>query len=360
MSSLPTLFKGRILESLHICTELQFLHLFHRGGNPGKNATLFIKDTKFKQVPVRIYQPKSPSAGRRKGIVYFHGGGWVFGSIGSHDNICRYLARESESVVVSVGYRLAPEHRYPVPLNDCLAATTHFLETAEDYGVDSAGILLAGDSAGGNLAAAVCQTLVSKQGLPEVRAQILIYPVLQAVDFDLPSYQQNRAVPLLFRERLVFYVLQYVKGDASLLHEVLRGLHVPMNLKLHFRKWLSADHIPKEFKARGYKPAVPISCDEEVYEAVKGLCDPECSPLIAEDAVVCRLPEACIVTCEYDVLRDEALLYKKRLEDNGIRVTWHHVAHGFHGIVSFFDKGFFHFPSGKKAMDEIVKFIKSL
>uniref|UniRef100_A0ABM5EL79 Arylacetamide deacetylase-like 4 n=1 Tax=Pogona vitticeps TaxID=103695 RepID=A0ABM5EL79_9SAUR len=347
---------GRILENLHICTQLQFVRFLKNRRRQRRDSTLFFKDAKFKHVPVRIYQPKVPSAGRRRGIVYFHGGWWVFGSIRTHDNICQYLARESESVVVSVEYRLAPEHTYPAPLNDCLAAASHFLEAAEEYGVDKTRIVVAGDSAGGNLAASVCQALASKPGLVKVRAQILIYPLLQGVDFNLPSYQQNQAVPFSFRARTVFFCLQYLNGDPSPLEEVLKGSHVPAHLKLHYKRWLSADHIPREFKARGYAPSAPAACKDDVYEAVKSLSTPEFSPLLAEDAVVRLLPETFILTCEYDGLRDDGLLYKKRLEDQGVRVVWCHLAHGFHGIISLFDG----FPSGKKGLEDIVTFVKSL
>lgn len=351
---------GRILENLRICRQIQFVRYFQDKVTQGRDSTLFKKDVKFRDVPVRIYQPKAPSAGRRKGIIYFHGGGWVMGSICTHDKICCDFARESESVVVSVGYRLAPENKYPAQLDDCLAAATHFLESAEDHGVDPAQVIVAGDSAGGNLAAAVCQVLSGRPGLPKVRAQILIYPLLQAIDFNLPSYQQNRAMPLLYRERAAFYVLQYLSGDASLMDEVLEGSHIPVNQKLQYRKWLSADNIPKEFKSRGYTPPVTMACDNDVHEELKALSRPGFSPLLAEDSVVCQLPETCIVTCEYDVLRDDGLLYKKRLEDHQIPVTWYHIVNGFHGSVNFAGPGWFSFPSGKKAMDDIVKFIKSL
>ncbi|NXJ91731.1 ADCL4 protein, partial [Corythaixoides concolor] len=102
----------------------------------------------------------------------------------SHEKLCRYIARESESVVVSVGYRLAPEHKYPAAYEDCLNATIHFMKNIEHYGVDPARIIVCGDSAGGNLAAAVSQTLAERSDLPKLRAQILIYPGLQALDFN--------------------------------------------------------------------------------------------------------------------------------------------------------------------------------
>uniref|UniRef100_A0A8D2LMQ2 Alpha/beta hydrolase fold-3 domain-containing protein n=1 Tax=Varanus komodoensis TaxID=61221 RepID=A0A8D2LMQ2_VARKO len=348
--------------NLYICPQLKFMRLLSNGRKPGKDPTLFIRDVKLAHVSARIYQPKTPSAGRRKGIVYFHGGGWVIGSIREflYRGPQTFSTGESESVVVSVDYRLAPEHIFPAPLNDCLAATTHFLETAEDYGVDRARVIVAGDSAGGNLAAMVAHTLASRPDLPKLRAQVLIYPVLQAVDFNLPSYQQNRAVPLLYREQAAFYVLQYLKGNAALLEEVLESSHVPVELRLHYRKWLSADHIPEEFKARGFKPPVVAACGDEVHEALKNLSCSESFPLLAEDAVLRLLPETFLLTCEYDVLRDDGLLYKKRLEENGRAVTWFHIANGFHGVISFFDSGWFSFPSGKKGMTEIVNFIKRL
>lgn len=257
-------------------------------------------------------------------------------------------------------YRLAPEHRHPAQLNDCVAASTHFLKVAEDYGVDSSWVILAGNEAGGNLAARVCQILASGSGPTKVRAQILLCPVLQAVDFNLPSYQQNRAVPLLFRERAAFYLLQRSTGDASRLGDVLEGSHVPMKLKAQYRKWLSGDLLPEGFRARGYKPTTCLSSREDISGALESLTLPECSPLLAEEAVLRLLPETFILTCEYDVLRDDGLLYKKRLEEQHVPVTWLHLANGFHGITDFFERGWLSFPSGKKGVDDIVSFIKGL
>ncbi|NWY68922.1 ADCL4 protein, partial [Erithacus rubecula] len=159
----------------------------------------------------------------------------------THEELCCFLARESQSVVVSVGYRLAPEHKYPAAYEDCLSATLHFLQHLQHYGVDPARVTVCGDSAGGNLAAAVSQSLAGSSHLPRLRAQILIYPGLQALDFNLPSYQQNRGVPLLFRERAVYYSLHYVQGDTSNLEEVLEGSHIPPDMRLKYSKWVSAE-----------------------------------------------------------------------------------------------------------------------
>ncbi|NXO59408.1 ADCL4 protein, partial [Aramus guarauna] len=159
----------------------------------------------------------------------------------SYEKICRYIARESKSVVVSVGYRLAPEHKYPAAYEDCLNATIYFMKNIEHYGVDPARIIVCGDSAGGNLAAAVSQTLAGRSDLPKLRAQILIYPGLQALDFNLPSYQQNQGVPLLFREHAAFFALLYLNGDALHMQEVLDGSHIPPAMRLKYRKWVSPD-----------------------------------------------------------------------------------------------------------------------
>uniref|UniRef100_A0A8C9L5W6 Alpha/beta hydrolase fold-3 domain-containing protein n=1 Tax=Pavo cristatus TaxID=9049 RepID=A0A8C9L5W6_PAVCR len=332
----------------------------------GADQKLFIKDLCFEQVPVRIYQPKAPSASPRRGVMFFHGGGWVFGSLGKISNrsycnlICRAVREEAQKRSASSLYRLAPEHKYPAAYEDCLNASVHLMRNAEHYGVDPARISVCGDSAGGNLAAAVSQTLAGRADLPRLRAQILIYPILQALDFNLPSYRQNQGVPLLFQERAAFYVLQYLNGNASNLEQVLEGSHIPIDIKLNYRKWVSEDYIPEKFKARGYKPHVLLDCSTEVYETVKRFCEPNLCPLLAEDAVVHQLPESFILTCEYDVLRDDGLLYKKRLEDNGVRVTWCHLEDGFHGIINSFNSEWMSFSSGKRGLDNIVSFLKSL
>ncbi|KFO59575.1 Arylacetamide deacetylase-like 4, partial [Corvus brachyrhynchos] len=250
----------------------------------------------------------------------------------SYERICRYIARKSDSVVVSVGYRLAPEHPFPAQFEDCLTATIHFLRTAQDHGVDPSRIVVCGDSSGGTLTAAVAQALVNRRDLPKLRAQILIYPFLQCMDFNLPSYQQNEKVPILLKERTLVLGLKYVNEDFCL-EELFKGCHVSEDQRLKYQKWVSPDYIPLEFKTRGFKPSPIYPPSKQICEVVKSMFDPVFSPLLAEDSVIARLPETFILTCEFDVLRDDGLLYKKRLEDHGIKVTWCHLQEGFHGTV---------------------------
>ncbi|XP_041275574.1 arylacetamide deacetylase-like 4 [Onychostruthus taczanowskii] len=349
---------GRLFEKIELCSSLAFRRLVFSGRRPGPAPAVRQEDGLFGRVPVRLYRRRGPAP--RSAVLLFHGGGWICCSLDSHERICQYIAKESGSLVVSVGYRLAPEHKYPAAYEDCLNATQHFLQHLQHYGVDPARVTVCGDSAGGNLAAAVSQTLAGRSDLPRLRAQILIYPGLQALDFNLPSYQQNRGVPLLFRERAAFYSLQYVQGDTSNLEEVLEGSHIPPDMRLKYRKWVSPDNIPEEFKVRGYKPHEPCEFKPEVFEKVKRIHEPTLCPLFAEDTIIQQLPETFILTCEYDVLRDDGLLYKKRLEDNGVRVTWYHLEDGFHGIVNLFDYFGLSFPSGKRGLDRVVAFIKGL
>ncbi|NXJ12471.1 ADCL4 protein, partial [Odontophorus gujanensis] len=159
----------------------------------------------------------------------------------AYERTCRYLSRKTNSVVVSVGYRLAPEYPYPAQFQDCLTATIHFMKTAQDYGVDPSRIIVCGDSSGGTITAAVAQALVNRRDVPKLRAQILIYPFLQAADFDLPSYQQNAKIPVLIRERTLILGLKYLNKDVSAVNTLLKGTHVSAERRQKYQKWLSAD-----------------------------------------------------------------------------------------------------------------------
>ncbi|XP_069730655.1 arylacetamide deacetylase-like 4 [Phaenicophaeus curvirostris] len=350
---------GKFLEKVGITSEISIIRTVMDGIPPFKDKHLFIKDLSFEKVNVRIYQPKISTTGQRRGILYFHGGVGQFGSIRAYERTCRFFARSSNSVVVSVGYRLAPEYPYPTQFEDCLVATIHFMKAAQDYGVDSSRITVCGDSSGGTLAAAVAQALVNRTDLPKLRAQILIYPFLQAVDFDLPSYQQNKGVPLLLKERTIAFGLKYLNKDLSDIKAVAKGCHVPEDLQLKYQKWVSADYIPRKFKRRGYKPSTTRPFSEELSTPMKVVFDPVFSPLLAEDSVIARLPETFILTCEFDVLRDDGLLYKKRLKDHGIKVTWCHLQEGFHGIIllAFWGR-LIAFQSGNQGLEEIVNFLR--
>uniref|UniRef100_A0A8C4V3H6 Alpha/beta hydrolase fold-3 domain-containing protein n=1 Tax=Falco tinnunculus TaxID=100819 RepID=A0A8C4V3H6_FALTI len=332
------------LESLGITEEHTLLRLIADGLPASRDSKLFIKDLHFDEVPVRIYLPRVPSANKRRGVLVFHGGCGIFGSIKLDSSLLP-------------PYRLSPDHKYPAQTLDCLAATVHFLKTAENYGVDPDRIIICGDSAGGTFTASVCQELANRRDIPKIRAQVLIYPLLQALNFNLPSHQKNGFIAFLSQERAVYFVLKYLNKDCSMKEAILAGSHVPESINLKYRKWINPDLIPEVFRL-DYKPPLPTSFLPQVHEETKELFETRFSPLLAEDAVVCCLPDTCIITCEHDVLRDDGLLYKKRLEDNNIKVTWHHIQEGFHCALGFFGYGIFSFPSSSKIVNHTVNFIK--
>ncbi|XP_037586727.1 arylacetamide deacetylase-like 3 [Cebus imitator] len=285
---------------------------------------------------------------------------WAPGSMAeTHHGICSRLCKESDSVVLAVGYRKLPKYKCPVSIRDCLAATIHFLRSLHAYGVDPARVVVCGDSLGGGLATVVCQKLVNTPDLPRIRAQILIYAILQVLDFQTPSFQQRKNIPMLCWSFTWYCLYHYLDISSSWQEVIMKGAHLPAKVWEKYRKWLGPENIPERFKS-GYqqKPHEPVN--EAAYLELSVVLDVMCSPLIAEDDIVSQLPEACIVSCEYDTLRDSSLLYKKRLEDLGVPVTWHHVEDGFHGVLNTIDLNFLYFPSSTRILNVLTNFIKGL
>ncbi|STY28883.1 alpha/beta hydrolase [Legionella wadsworthii] len=211
------------------------------------------------KIPTRIYHPapqkKLPS------ILYFHGGGHLSGSIDTHDALCRRIAVASHSVLVSVGYRLAPEFPYPAGLLDCIAIYKNRVELLKEIEVNTDCVFLAGDSAGGNLAISVCDQI---KGIREqaIKGLVLIYP---SVDFSMnyDSYQRNGEGYLLSREKIQWYFDNYFKDGGD------RIQASPINLK----------HLN-------------------------------------------LLPPCYIAAAEYDPLLDEAIAFAKKIESLGVSVTF--------------------------------------
>jgi acetyl esterase len=232
-------------------------------------------------IPVRVYTPSNnDDASPPAAVVYLHGGGWVFMSIETHDTICRRLAAASGSVVVSVQYRLAPEHPFPVPLDDCYAATTWVADHAAELGTEPGLLAVMGDSAGGNLAAAVTLAARERAG-PRIAAQVLMYPALDPAR-DTASYTENGTGYLLDEPSMQWFWQQYLQSD---------------------------DHEK----------------------------DPLAAPGRADD--LRGLPTATVITAEFDPLRDEGENYAARLAEAGVAARSHRVPgmlHGFLGMPAMF------------------------
>ena len=164
-----------------------------------------------RQVALRHYRPAGQAVG--PGIVYMHGGGFIFGDLDSHDSVTADLALRSGASVVAVDYSLAPEHPYPAPVEDSYAALCHVAANAERYGIDPARLAVAGDSAGGKLTASLSLLARDKEG-PALRAQLLIYPSigLGTVAGGSANYQDQ---PLLSSEEMRYYAQAYLGGDGT-------------------------------------------------------------------------------------------------------------------------------------------------
>jgi acetyl esterase len=224
------------------------------------------------ELPVRIYTPSGE--GPHPGLVYFHGSGWVVLNIAVCDTTMRALANSTGCVVVAVNYQKAPEHPFPIPFDDCWATTTWVFEHASDLNVDAERIGVIGDSAGGNLAAAVALR-ARDEGAPKLAYQALIYPAVEH-NWDTASAHENAEGYLLQRESMRWFWNHYVQ-DESL-----------------------AD-------------------------------DPRVSPLKAADHA--GLPPTFIATAEFDPLRDDGRAYHAKLHDAGVPVTYveyEGMIHGFY------------------------------
>src|SRR5262245_58445222 len=162
-------------------------------------------------IPLRVYRP--PSQSRPPAILFFHGGGFVLGDLDSHDSICAGICSETGAVLIAVHYRPAPEHVFPAAFDACYAALCHVAANPDGFGIDAARLAVCGDSAGGNLAAAVALAARDRNG-PQLAGQVLIYP-LCGIDFNLPAAHENANAPMLTRDAMMRYIELYLGGDGS-------------------------------------------------------------------------------------------------------------------------------------------------
>uniref|UniRef100_A0A3P9P861 Neutral cholesterol ester hydrolase 1 n=2 Tax=Poecilia reticulata TaxID=8081 RepID=A0A3P9P861_POERE len=303
-----------------------------------------VSDITFAGVPVRVYEPPAGGEGHlRRGLLYLHGGGWAFGSgkMGAYDKVSRMISDELNTVVVSVEYRLFPEVLFPEPFLDCVAAAKHFLspEVLDKYAIDPERVAVSGDSAGGNLAAAVAQEVATDDSVPvKFSVQALIYPVLQALDFNTPSYVQNRNMAILPRQVMVQFWLQYLGADISLQPQLIANNHSALQhsvLTPELRSRLDWTSLLSQKFKKSYKPVVAERDSHGLLKKIPGLLDARSSPLLAGPEVLAKCPRAYILTCEFDVLRDDGLMYARRLKDAGVAVTSDYYEDGFHGCLSF-------------------------
>jgi acetyl esterase len=242
-------------------------------------------------IPLRVYRGIGVPVTDGPGLLYLHGGGWVLGNLDSHDEICRWFANLAQCTVVCPDYRLAPEHKFPAGLTDCAATLTFMVGSAADLGIDPKRIAVAGDSAGGNLAAVLA--LMARSGdAPEIAAQLLIYPNTDAAQ-TADSYRRYAEGYGLTASAMTWFRDHYVRSETD-------------------------------------------------------IADWRVSPLRADS--VSGASPAFIITAGYDILVDEGRAYAKRLQDDGVRVVPRHWPGQIHGFVSMGK----YIPVARQAVEEAV------
>ncbi|XP_070801815.1 arylacetamide deacetylase [Pituophis catenifer annectens] len=306
---------------------------------PTSDEKVIVTDTKFGHVPVRLYIPTKQSDVLKRAMIFIHGGGWCVGSatMKSYDLLSRWTSERLNAVVVSVDYRLAPKYRFPVAFEDVYSVAKYFLQSSilEKYNVDASRIGIAGDSAGGNLAAAVTQQLLDD---PEVKAkfkiQALFYPGLQTIDLELPSYQDNKNMPILPKTLLIRFLSEYITSDESFFNalETNQHVHAEFNHLFKFVNW--SNWLPERFK-KGHVYTDPSHRNFKIGHKYPDLLDPRMTPLLIEDIKLRGLPLTYVITCQYDVLRDDGIIYVSRLRKAGVQVTHEHVDNAVHGVITF-------------------------
>jgi len=227
-------------------------------------------------IPVRVFRAAEPGPQPRPLVAYFHGGGWVFGDLDSYDSMCRTLARASGSIVVCVDYRLAPEHPFPAGFEDCFAVTRWLSSNGEELGGDPSRLAVAGDSAGGNLAAATALR-ARDEGNPALGFELLMYPALDP-RMGSASYEENAEDPFLSRNEMEWCWPRYL----------------------------------------GFAAGEP---------------EPYAAPALASD--LSGLAPALVIVAGHDPLRDEALTYAERLRAAGVPVELKFYESMVHGFLSF-------------------------
>ncbi|XP_051041860.1 neutral cholesterol ester hydrolase 1 [Phodopus roborovskii] len=327
----------------HHLIALNFIIVSFGKKSASSSPKVKVTDTDFDGVEVRVFEgsPK-PNEQLLRSVVYIHGGGWALASakISYYDELCTSMAEELNAVIVSIEYRLVPQVHFPEQIYDVIRATRYFLqpEVLEKYKVDPARVAVSGDSAGGNLAAALGQQFTYIASLKnKLKLQALIYPVLQALDFNTPSYQQNVNTPILPRHVMVKYWVDYFKGNYDFVQAMIVNNHTALDVEraaaLRARlNWTSL--LPPSIR-KNYKPVIQTTGDARITQEIPQLLDATSSPLIADEEVLQDLPKTYILTCEHDVLRDDGIMYAKRLESAGVNVTLDHFEDGFHGCMIF-------------------------
>ena len=287
--SIPDIEKSRMLADEITCSEIS---------KPEKvfDLTDIVIRGYKNDITLRLYKPE------RKPplpiLLFFHGGGWVFGNLKNYESFCTQIVNLSSSAVVSVDYNLAPEHKFPEPVEDCYSSLIWILKNGKKYGLDPSRLIICGDSAGGNISAAIT-LMARKRGISSIRYQVLIYPVVDLSSFDYESFKLFGTGNILDTEDMPLGIERYLNS-----------------------------------KGERFNPYV--------------------SPILAKNFY--NLPPAYVITAGYDVLRDEGHAYALELAKAGVPVSircYKEFMHGFFTMDAVSD-------AVRPAIVETAEFLKKV
>ncbi|KAM6159631.1 arylacetamide deacetylase-like 2 [Erethizon dorsatum] len=338
-------FMGICLENIGIMRYEEFISIIFRMDytQPLSDEYITVIDTDFVHIPVRLYLPRRQSETLRRAVIYMHGGAFCFGSCKqtAFDFLNRWTANKLDAVVVGVDYRLAPQHHFPAQLEDGITAVKFFLQDKilSKYGVDPSRVCISGDSSGGTLAAAVTQQVQNDPEIKnKIKIQALLYPGLQLIDTYVPSHRENEHGIVLTRDITIKLVSLYFTKDEALRQAMRKNQHMPLESRHLFKFVNWSTLLPEKFR-KDHVYTEPI-LGRSTY-SFPALMDYRASPLLANDSQLQNLPLTYILTCQYDILRDDGLMYISRLRNVGVQVAHEHIEDGIHGALSYMTAPFY-------------------
>lgn len=324
-----------------------------------KISNVQVSELKVSSIHVKVFRVQKRAGSAKEhllpAIVYFHGGGWTWFSPDAYENFLLSLANKTQITIFAVDYRKAPAHPFPAAYCDCLQVTKYVSMNARTLNVDPSFLMVAGDGAGGNLAAAVARKMASK-----IFLQVLINPALQSLDFQTPSYvdNYNSLAGMTSADRVARHWQFYANLTGFDQSAFLSNRHVLPDTKRRYFQYIdSKNYLPRHLNvtSRESIPDFDLRVNQPISERWQPLLtDVRFSPSLAHN--VSGLPNAYIVTSQYDVLRDEAIMYADRLLKSGVKIRLKHYTHAFHGFLVFSSSWAFQTKVSQQALNDLISF----
>lgn len=337
------------------------LYLFTSPKWNDRISNVQVSELKISDIRVKVFRVLKKDGFTKEhplpAMVYFHGGGWTWFSPDAYRNYLTSLANRTQITIFAVDYRKSPEHPFPAAYHDCLKVTKYIVMNAHTLNVNSSLLMVAGDGAGGNLAAAVARKMASA-----IFLQILINPALQSLDFRTPSYLDNYRIlaGMTSSERNIRHWQLYGNLTSFDQSTFLSNRHVLPDTKQRYFQYVdSRNHLPQhlDVTSRESDTKFDIRVNQPIGQYWQHLLsDDRFSPSLAHN--VTGLPNAYVVTSQFDVLRDEAIMYADRLLKSDVKIRLKHYPEAFHGFFLFSSSWVFQTKVSQQALNDLITFLQ--